>query len=320
MTVIETNVEDVLIHLPGEEADEPPPRLARESHRVVLLRDQGGERVLPIWIGAQEGDAIVFERSGERFPRPLGPDLTARLLEAGGVGVERVVIGSLRENTYYASITVTGTGGSCEVDGRPSDALNLALRLGAPVFVAADLIDEKGIVSNPELRSRLSEAEAKAVAAQKLEGEWRSLSPGLIQSLYQRERPAMFEHLTERAQQVVTSAQKEAQALGHDDIGSEHILLGLLGDHEGLAGRVLESLGVTRERVRAEVVRRVGSGEVATSLRTPFSPRVTTVLGGALKEALSLSRDAGALPAGGLPAAWELTGPEAHRFVEVALR
>ncbi len=55
MTVIETKVEDVLIRLPGEEAEEPPPRLARESHRVVLLREQGGERVLPIWIGRRRG-------------------------------------------------------------------------------------------------------------------------------------------------------------------------------------------------------------------------------------------------------------------------
>ncbi len=90
---------------------------------------------------------------------------------------------------------------------------------------------------------------------------------------------------------MVTFAQQEAQALGHDDIGSEHLLLGLLGDQEGLAGRVLESLGVTRERARAEVVRRVGPGEVATSLRTPFSPRVRAVLERALKEALLLSHD-----------------------------
>lgn len=288
MTVIETSVEDVLIRLGGDQTQEPPPRLARESHRVVLLREQSGERVLPIWIGAQEGDAIVFQRSGGTSPRPLGPDLTARLLEAGGVRVERVVIGSLHENVYYASVTVTGAGGSDEVDARPSDALNLALRLEAPVLVAADLIDEKSIVSDPRLRSRLSEAEANARGAE-AEGQWRSLSPNLIQSLYPWERPAMFEHFTEPARRVVTSAHEEAKALGHGDIGSEHLLLGLVREQESLARGVLESLGITLERVRAEVVRRVGAGEEAISHQTPFTPRVKTVLERALEEALSLS-------------------------------
>jgi len=99
MTVIETNVQDVVVRLPSDEPDQPR-RLTQRDQRVVLLKEHGGERLLPIWIGAQEADEIVFARSGEQPPRPLGPDLTAGLLQAGDVRLERVVIENLLENTY----------------------------------------------------------------------------------------------------------------------------------------------------------------------------------------------------------------------------
>jgi len=148
MTVIETIVEDVQIHLPADAADEPPPPLPREGYRVVLLKERDGRRVMPIYVGAQEGDLLAARLGEWSQGRPMGPDLTARLLEAGGVRVERVVIGSLREMTFLATVTVTPAGGEPhEVDARPSDALNLAVRVGAPVFVAAELLDQAGVPS-----------------------------------------------------------------------------------------------------------------------------------------------------------------------------
>src|SRR5512145_2787118 len=81
----------------------------------------------------------------------------------------------------------------------------------------------------------------------------------------------MFERFTERARQVVVLAQEEARTLKHNYIGTEHILLGLLREEEGLAARVLESLDITVERVRAQVVRIVGSGEEVTSGQIPFT-------------------------------------------------
>src|SRR6201998_2226430 len=83
----------------------------------------------------------------------------------------------------------------------------------------------------------------------------------------------MFERFTERARQVVVLAQEEARTLKHNYIGTEHILLGLLREEEGLAARVLESLESTVERVRAQVVRIVGSGEEVTSGQSPCTPR-----------------------------------------------
>jgi ATP-dependent Clp protease ATP-binding subunit ClpC len=101
----------------------------------------------------------------------------------------------------------------------------------------------------------------------------------------------MFERFTERARQVVVLAQEEARTLKHNYIGTEHVLLGLLREEEGLAARVLESLDITAEKVRSQVVRIVGSGEEVTSGQIPFTPRAKKVLELALREALSLGHN-----------------------------
>ncbi len=101
----------------------------------------------------------------------------------------------------------------------------------------------------------------------------------------------MFERFTQQARQVVVWAQQEARGLRHNYIGTEHILLGLLREEQGLAARVLESLGLTVERVRAQVVRIVGSGEEPSLGQIPFTPHAKKVLEMALHEALSLGHD-----------------------------
>src|SRR5437660_1677364 len=101
----------------------------------------------------------------------------------------------------------------------------------------------------------------------------------------------MFERFTERARQVVVLAQEEARTLKHNYIGTEHILLGLLREEEGLAARVLEGLEITVEEVRAQVIRIVGSGEEVTTGQIPFTPRAKKVLELALREALSLGHN-----------------------------
>jgi ATP-dependent Clp protease ATP-binding subunit ClpC len=101
----------------------------------------------------------------------------------------------------------------------------------------------------------------------------------------------MFERFTERARQVVVLAQDEARLLGHDHIGTEHILLGLLREEEGVAARVLDTLDITVEEVRARVARIVGEGDAVTSGDLPFTPRVQNIFGLAglaIREALSL--------------------------------
>jgi ATP-dependent Clp protease ATP-binding subunit ClpA len=101
----------------------------------------------------------------------------------------------------------------------------------------------------------------------------------------------MFERFTERARYVVVLAQDEARTLKHNYIGTEHILLGLLREEEGLAARVLRSFGITLEEVRAQVARIIGQGVEVTAGQIPFTPRAKKVLELALREALSLGHN-----------------------------
>ncbi len=283
MTVIETIVEDVMIRLPAGEADEPPPPLAREGYRYVLLKERGGERVLPICIGANEGDLLAARLGEWSHPRPMGPDLTARLLEAGGVHVERVVIGSIHGNTFYATVTVTAAGESHEVDARPSDALNLAVRVGAPVFVAPEIIDKSG-VRHGVFAPRPSDAESADAGSADPPSEWRSLSPELIRSLQPREARAEWERYAEQARQVMTFAREEARAFAHGSVSPVHILLGLLREEEGLAAGVLRSLGITAERVHGQLQHIGSSDEETASGLILFVPEAQKVLKLALRE------------------------------------
>jgi ATP-dependent Clp protease ATP-binding subunit ClpC len=101
----------------------------------------------------------------------------------------------------------------------------------------------------------------------------------------------VFERFTERARQVVVLAQDEARGLRHNYIGTEHILLGLLREEEGLAARVLESLEVSVEEVRVQVRRVIGEGEEVATGQIPFTPRAKKVLELSLKEALAMSHN-----------------------------
>jgi ATP-dependent Clp protease ATP-binding subunit ClpC len=101
----------------------------------------------------------------------------------------------------------------------------------------------------------------------------------------------VFERFSERARQVVVLAQDEARALKHNYIGTEHLLLGLLREEEGVAARVLESLDITVEEVRTQVERVVGRGDEVASGQIPFTPRAKRVLELALKEALALGHN-----------------------------
>src|SRR6185312_9472594 len=98
----------------------------------------------------------------------------------------------------------------------------------------------------------------------------------------------MFERFTERARQVVVLAQDEARALRHNYIGTEHLLLGLLREEEGVAARVLDALGVTTDEVRAQVGEVVGRGDEVATGQIPFTPRAKKVLELSLREGLSL--------------------------------
>lgn len=108
---------------------------------VVILREVGGERTLPIWIGPGEAHAIAIEMQGVRPPRPLTHDLLKHILAGLGGILRRVNLTGLRDGTYYAELLVARGEAIFEVDARPSDSIALALRCSAPIFTAESLFD-----------------------------------------------------------------------------------------------------------------------------------------------------------------------------------
>ena len=112
---------------------------------IVLLRTLDGTKFLPIWIGHPEAAAILMKLQGTPTPRPMTHDLVTDMLGELNASVSRVAVTELRENTFYAQITLQVNGSEIEIDSRPSDALALAVRAGAPIFAAEDVIAESAI-------------------------------------------------------------------------------------------------------------------------------------------------------------------------------
>jgi RNA polymerase sigma factor (sigma-70 family) len=166
--MIEVALEDVIVRVDAED----PAKLVWEQ-RIVVLREKEGPRRLPIWMGAGEGNALALRLHEATTPRPMTADLMAELVRVLGAAVEQVAVTRLEAKIFYAEVTVDGQ----TVDARPSDAINLAVRTGAPVLVSSTVLDEAGI-------------EGDAVDVDVPEGvdvppgEWRSLTKDLLATLY----------------------------------------------------------------------------------------------------------------------------------------
>jgi len=112
---------------------------------IVLLKTVDSNKFLPIWIGHPEAAAILMKLQGASPPRPMTHDLLSDVLGELEANCTRVAVTELRENTFYASITLAVNGREVEIDSRPSDALALAVRANAPIFAAEDVITESAI-------------------------------------------------------------------------------------------------------------------------------------------------------------------------------
>ena len=117
---------------------------------IVLLKTVDGNRFLPIWIGHPEAAAILMKLQGAQTPRPMTHDLLDQL----DAKCERVSVTELRDNTFYASITISVNGSEIEIDSRPSDAIALAVRCQAPIFAAEEVIDESSIEFEHEVEDQ----------------------------------------------------------------------------------------------------------------------------------------------------------------------
>ena len=129
---------------------------------IVLLKTADGNRFLPIWIGHPEAAAILMKLQNAATPRPMTHDLVADILTQLDAEVTRITVTELRENTFFARITVQLNGSEIEVDSRPSDAIALAVRVDAPIFAADDVIQESAIefegdeITEKDLESEVS--------------------------------------------------------------------------------------------------------------------------------------------------------------------
>jgi bifunctional DNase/RNase len=102
---------------------------------IIVLRENAGQRVLPIWVGVFEANAIALQKEGVQTPRPMTHDLLKNVIDELGGRLERIVVCDLKDNTFYAALHVLSPTGPRTVDARPSDAIALALRCGARIFV-----------------------------------------------------------------------------------------------------------------------------------------------------------------------------------------
>ncbi len=112
------------------------------SRPIVVLRDENSQVVLPIWIGLFEANAIAQRIENAEPPRPMTHDLMQSLLQQIGVAIKKIVISDLRDDTFFALIHVDRDGREIEVDARPSDAIALALRADAPIFVLRPVLEK----------------------------------------------------------------------------------------------------------------------------------------------------------------------------------
>ena len=170
-TMVELTVDDVLAQYEGASP--------RES-RVIMLRERDGGRMLPIWVGSPEGNALALQLGSEPPLRPLTIDLAVRLLEVAGARVDRVVVSRLHENVFYAAIVI----GDEEVDARPSDAINLAVRAGAPIYAEEEVMAQAGVDAGGDVPAHLEQEAERIWGPERPRGEWRPLSPELARRAF----------------------------------------------------------------------------------------------------------------------------------------
>ena len=132
------------------------------QHRVVVLREEGQDRYLPIWIGPFEADAITIGLQSIQMTRPLTHDLLKAIIDHMEASVSHIWVNDLKNDTFFAEIVMEANGRKLKVDSRPSDAIALAVRVNVPIYVAESVMDRAGIV--PSEQEDVTEEEEKLSA------------------------------------------------------------------------------------------------------------------------------------------------------------
>lgn len=117
-----------------------------QNMALVILRDLEGTKALPIWVGITEANAIAMEIEQVPPPRPMTHDLIKNIIEGTNATVTRIVVNDLKDSTFYATIFLSLQGQEIRIDSRPSDAIAVALRVKAPIYVTLDVIERAGSI------------------------------------------------------------------------------------------------------------------------------------------------------------------------------
>lgn len=156
---------------------------------VVILQEQDGTRVLPIWIGPGEASAIAMELAGMKFSRPLTHDLFASVILGMGGSLQRVMITKVVDNTYYAELIIQRNAELISVDARPSDSIAIALRMAASIYTTDDLLEHTSIeVTDASEHDFVTEAEEEKGTANPATG----LTPEQLREYLRRMNPEDF--------------------------------------------------------------------------------------------------------------------------------
>ena len=135
------------------------------QYRLVVLKESGTERYLPIWIGPFEAEAITLQMQGVEVPRPLTHDLLKKIITTLGGHVSHIVVTDLRQETFYANIVLDVNGKRMEIDSRPSDAIALAVRTSVKIFVNDTVMESAGIVPEEDISGAVSKEEEERLSA-----------------------------------------------------------------------------------------------------------------------------------------------------------
>jgi bifunctional DNase/RNase len=145
--------------------------------RVVVLKENNSDRYLPIWIGPAEADAIAIKLQGVSVPRPMTHDLLYSIINTLGAKVNYIVVNDLHNDTFFAKINVTSSGGNMEIDSRPSDAIAVAVRAESPIYAEESVIDKAGIILDRETGKPIPSSQAN------MHGEKQSITEEELRNL-----------------------------------------------------------------------------------------------------------------------------------------
>lgn len=159
------------------------------QQRIVILREIGAERYLPIWIGVYEAEAITISLQEVEVARPLTHDLLKNVFNVFNARILRVEVSALKDDTFYGNIVAEVNGHIVNIDSRPSDALNLAVRAHVPILVARSVMDVAGVIPEKDLQQELPSS---------LPSTQKSTKPTTEESSESDERLSIFEDFLEK--------------------------------------------------------------------------------------------------------------------------